>query len=153
VLREELLARLCRARAALQDLDTGVSVASLARSSRLSRSQFTARYRTAFGDTPHQTRVRARLERAKWLLATSNLTVTEICLTVGFSSLGSFSHQFRIRCGESPVRYRIRLRVLDDAKRGLHLAPHCLHLMAAAWAAPSYFSRSGLLREPLESSL
>jgi len=106
VLTQELLVRMCRARAALEDVDADVTVAALAKASRLSRSQFIARYRVAFGDTPHQTRVRARLERAKWLLATGNLTVTEICMAVGFSSLGSFSHQFRLRCGESPVQYR-----------------------------------------------
>jgi transcriptional regulator GlxA family with amidase domain len=133
---------MCRARAALLDVDADVTVASLARASRLSRSQFTLRYRAAFGDTPHQTRIRARLERAKWLLATTSLSVTEVCMAVGFSSLGSFSRLFRRRCGESPAVFRARLATLDEASRASSSAPHCLPLMTAAWAEPSYFSRS-----------
>jgi transcriptional regulator GlxA family with amidase domain len=142
--------RLCRARTALQDFDANVTVASLAKESRLSRTQFIARYRTVFGDTPHKTRIGARLEHAKWLLATSELTVTEICMAVGFSSLGSFSHQFRARCGESPLRFRRRLAAHDAPTRAALLRPHCVPFMTAAWAAP-YFSRSPGGSEPLES--
>ncbi len=120
---------MCCARAALEDLDAEVTVAALAKISGLSRSQFIARYRAAFGVTPHQTRIRARLDRAKWLLATSALTVTEICMAVGFSSLGSFSHLFRIRCGESPVRFKQRMATLGESS----LVPHCLPLMIEAW--------------------
>jgi transcriptional regulator GlxA family with amidase domain len=145
------LTRLCRAREALQDVDANVTVAALARASRLSRSQFIERYRTVFGATPHQTRMRARLERAKWLLATSELTVTEICMAVGFSSLGSFSRLFRLRCGESPLGFRNRMTALDDSARRAQLAPHCLPLMAAAWTATPYFSRSASADEKLES--
>lgn len=134
---------MCRARAALEDLDADVTVASLARASRLSRSQFIARYRAAFGVTPHQTRIRARLERAKWLLATSALTVTEVCMAVGFSSLGSFSGLFRIRCGESPVQFKARFAAPGKSSpAAASLTPHCLPLMTAAWADESYFSRS-----------
>jgi AraC-like DNA-binding protein len=142
---------MCRARAALEDLEVEVTVASLAKASRLSRSQFIARYRAAFGDTPHQTRIRARLEHAKWLLATTGLTVTEICMAVGCSSLGSFSTLFRRRNGESPVQFKARVSELDEPERAASVAPHCLSLMAAAWAQPSYFSRSPQHDEPLES--
>jgi transcriptional regulator GlxA family with amidase domain len=124
---------MCRARAALLDVDADVTVASLAKASRLSRSQFILKYRAVFGDTPHQTRIRARLERAKWLLATSRLSVTEVCMAVGFSSLGSFSRLFRLRCGESPVAFRARLAALEESSRRSSLAPHCVPLMAAAW--------------------
>jgi AraC-like DNA-binding protein len=147
----ELLVRLCRARAALEDFDADVSVAALAKASRLSRSQFIARYRVAFGDTPHQTRIRARLDRAKWLLATTRLTVTEVCMAVGFSSLGTFSRLFRRRCGESPQRFRQQMAMLGESTRVAQLAPHCMPLMAAAWAAPSYFRRSAAPNERLES--
>jgi transcriptional regulator GlxA family with amidase domain len=139
VLAQELLGRLCRARAALEDVDADVTVAALARASRLSRSQFIARYRAAFGATPHQTRIEARLERARWLLAMSELTVTEVCMAVGFSSLGSFSHLFRNRCGEAPRRFRSRMAALDEPSRTLQLAPHCLPLMVAAWTAHPTF--------------
>jgi AraC-like DNA-binding protein len=153
VLPQNLLVRLCRAHAALRNLDADITVASLAKASRLSRSQFIARYRAVFGDTPHQTRIRARLEHAQWLLATTDLTVTAVCMAVGFSSLGSFSRLFRDRCGESPVRYRARLaRTGNESSRGARLAPHCLPLMAAAWTEPSYFSRSAAANEGLEST-
>lgn len=126
-----------RARTALRDLGADVNVASLASASRLSRSQFILRYRTAFGETPHQTRIRARLERAQWLLATSELSVTDVCMAVGFSSLGSFSRLFHDRCGEPPVRYRARLAA--DTSPGARLTPHCMALLASAWSEPSYF--------------
>ena len=131
MLAQELLGRLCRAREALQDVDAKVTVAALARVSRLSRSQFIARYRTVFGDTPHQTRIRARLERAKWLLATSEHTVTEICMAVGFSSLGSFSALFTARVGETPSAYRRRMRPLVRVPGRVprQLTPGCLTLM------------------------
>jgi AraC-like DNA-binding protein len=151
MLAQELLVRLCRARAVLQDVDANDTVAALARASGLSRSQFIARYRTVFGATPHQTRMQARLERAKWLLATSDLTVTDVCMAVGLSSLGSFSRLFRLRCGESPQGFRDRMAELGESARRAQLAPHCLPLMAAAWTAAPYFSRSVAANEPLES--
>jgi AraC-like DNA-binding protein len=119
----------------------------------LSRSQFIARYRATFGVTPHQTRIRARLERAKWLLATSDLTVTDICMAVGFSSLGSFSRLFRMRCGESPVQFKARFATRGKSSpAAASLTPHCLLLMTAAWADESYFSRSPQDSEGLESA-
>jgi transcriptional regulator GlxA family with amidase domain len=51
---------------------------------------------------------RRRIERAQDLLRTSNLTVTEICFAVGFSSLGSFSSRFRTLVGESPSEFQHR---------------------------------------------
>jgi AraC-like DNA-binding protein len=143
---------MCQARAALEDLEADVTVASLARASHLSRSQFIARYRAAFGDTPHQTRIRARLDRARWLLAATSLTVTEICMAVGFSSLGSFSRLFRIRCGESPVQFKARLAARSEPSPAASLTPHCLPLMTAAWADESYFSRSPQDCEKLKSA-
>lgn len=135
---------MCRARAALRDLDADVSVVAAATTSCMSRSHFIARYRAAFGETPYQTRLRARLDLAKRLLATSELPVTEICLAVGFSSLGSFSYAFRKRCGESPTRYRARLnRTTARGSPEERLTPHCLALMNAAWTESAYFSRSG----------
>src|SRR5687768_3768848 len=130
MLPQELLTRLTRARCSLRDLDVEATIAELARASDLSRSQFMLRYRTAFGETPHQTRIGARLERARWLLATTDLSVTDICMTVRFASLGTFSRTFRARCGEPPIRFRARVGGAGDARA--RLAPHCLALLAAA---------------------
>ena len=153
MLAQQLLVRMSRARTALQDLDADITVASLAKASRLSRSQFIVRYRAAFGDTPHQTRIRARLDRARWLLATTDLSITEVCMAVGFSSLGSFSRLFRMRCGESPVQFKARFATRSKPSfAAASLTPHCLPLMTAAWADESYFSRSPQDLERIESA-
>ena len=63
-------------------------------------------FKQAFGRTPHQFLTHRRIERAKHLLARTERPVTEICLDVGFESLGSFSHLFRRETGASPTAYR-----------------------------------------------
>ena len=65
-------------------------------------------FRAAYGETPMRYLTRRRLERAQDLLRSANLTVTEICMLVGFTSLGSFSSRFSELVGESPVAYRDR---------------------------------------------
>jgi hypothetical protein len=67
---------------------------------------------------------RRRIERAQDLLRAANLTITEVCLLVGFSSLGSFSSRFRALVGESPSRYRARW-----ATRGEAHVPGCFLFM------------------------
>ena len=76
----------------------------------LSRYHFIRSFRLATGDTPHRYLRRCRLERAKELLVTTPLPVTEICAQVGFGSLGSFSSLFRRETGETPGGYRARRR-------------------------------------------
>ncbi len=58
-----------------------------------------------FGETPHQLRTRARVERAKALLALGPRDVTDVCLEVGFSSLGSFNELFARRVGAPPSSF------------------------------------------------
>ncbi len=91
-------------RAYAENLD----VAALARSACVSPSYFSRSFKAAFGETPHQYVMSRRMERAKALLRAGELTVTEVCLAVGFTSLGSFSTQFRRLVGESPSAYRDR---------------------------------------------
>ncbi len=71
-----------------------------------SRYHFLRSFRAAYGDTPLRYLTRRRIERAKDLLRSANLTVTEICWLVGFSSLGSFSSRFRELVGVPPSVYR-----------------------------------------------
>jgi AraC-like DNA-binding protein len=94
-----------------------------------SRFHFARAFRTAYGETPHAYLTRRRIERAKTLLRSANLSVTEICLLVGFSSLGSFSARFRQLVGQSPSEYR------DDAiaRTGVPPIPGCVVLM---WTRP-----------------
>src|SRR2546430_8053285 len=60
------------------------------------------------GGTPIRSTPRRRIERAQDLLRAANLTVTEVCMVVGFSSLGSFSSRFTQLVGECPTAYRDR---------------------------------------------
>lgn len=89
---------------------------ALARSAAVSPSYFSRSFKAAFGETPHQYLISRRMERAKALLRTGELSVTEVCMAVGFSSLGSFSSQFRRVVGENPSTYRNRGGHPDLAK-------------------------------------
>ena len=87
-----------------------LSLDVLAAGAGLSRYAFLRRFAAAYGMTPHAYLVHLRLERAKELLARDHLAVTDVCLEVGFSSLGSFSALFARRTGESPLGFRRRAR-------------------------------------------
>jgi AraC-like DNA-binding protein len=80
----------------------------LAAAAGFSRYHFAREFRVAFGETPRAYLSRRRVERAKDLLAHANLTVTEVCMVVGFASLGSFSRRFRELVGCSPSEFRLR---------------------------------------------
>jgi AraC-like DNA-binding protein len=67
-----------------------------------------------FGETPHQFRTRERLTAAQRLLALGH-SVTDVCLDVGFNSLGSFSALFARKIGISPTAYQRSLRILRPA--------------------------------------
>jgi AraC-like DNA-binding protein len=94
-----------------------------------SRFHFTRAFRDAFGETPRHYLTRRRIERAKDLLRSANLTVTEICFLVGFSSLGSFSARFTELVGVPPTEYRRRA----VAEGGPPPIPGCFVLM---WTRP-----------------
>lgn len=72
----------------------------------LSRFHFLRLFRRAFNKTPHQYLTQRRIERAKELLSSSGLTVTDVCFEVGFESLGSFSTLFHKHVGYPPIAYR-----------------------------------------------
>jgi AraC-like DNA-binding protein len=71
-----------------------------------SRFHFIRAFRQRLYETPHQYLIRTRIEKAKELLATTALSVTDICFDVGFESLGSFSALFHRSVGWSPSVYR-----------------------------------------------
>jgi AraC-like DNA-binding protein len=83
-----------------------LTVAALARRARMSRFHFIRTFRASTGLTPHQYVRERRLARARHLLSTTAMPVTEVCQAVGFTSLGSFSTLFRRSTGQSPVAYR-----------------------------------------------
>jgi AraC-like DNA-binding protein len=95
--------RLCRARERLHD--DAASIREIAEDATISPYHFIRQFEALFGTTPHQYRIAARLEEAKRLLARGE-SVTDVCMAVGFSSLGSFSDLFARRVGTAPSRYR-----------------------------------------------
>jgi len=83
-----------------------LTVADLARAAGLSPSQFSREFRRCFGETPHQYLVTRRLERAAALLRTTDRSVADICLAVGWQSIGSFTTSFGRIHGMAPFEYR-----------------------------------------------
>jgi AraC-like DNA-binding protein len=90
----------------------------------VSKYHFIRCFRMTYGETPMRYLTRRRIERAQDLLRAANLTVTEICMLVGFSSLGSFSAKFSELVGESPTAYRNRY-----ARAGVPHIPGCYLFM------------------------
>lgn len=82
------------------DLESIASVAGI------SKFHFQRLFTATYGLSPGAHLSRRRVARAQDLLRTTNLTVTEVCTAVGFSSLGSFSSRFRAVVGESPSAYQ-----------------------------------------------
>ena len=110
-----------------EHLDQPLSVEALAQQVYLSRYHFIRSFQRAFHQTPHQYLMNRRIDKAKELLATSALPVTEICLAVGFESLGSFSTLFRNTVGWPPSVYRAR--VLEQRRNPYKFIPGCMCTM------------------------
>lgn len=75
-----------------------------------SRSHFIRAFRRTYGISPHRYLTRRRIEKAQYLLAHTEMTVTDICFEIGFKSLGSFSAQFRRYTGCSPIHHRMTMQ-------------------------------------------
>ena len=130
LLRREVFWSLCRARDLLREVpEHPLSVEDVAREVAISPFHFIRQFEALFGLTPHQFRMRSRLDRAKQLLAEGRHSVTYVCMEVGFSSLGSFSELFKRRVGTPPSAYRRRLRPMVQVPQG------CLSLMGRLPAA------------------
>ncbi|MCE7986221.1 MAG: AraC family transcriptional regulator [Caldilinea sp. CFX5] len=110
-----------------EHLDQPLSVDELAQRAYLSRFHFIRQFQRLVHQTPHQYVMNRRLQRAKELLANSDLPVTEVCLAVGFESLGSFSTLFRTVVGWSPSVYRAR--VLEQRRNPYKFIPGCMCAM------------------------
>jgi AraC-like DNA-binding protein len=131
---EESNRRMLRARDAMdRDYAKPLDIPTLARIAYLSDAHFIRTFRATFGETPHRYLQRRRVERAMFLLRETDRSVTEICLDVGFTSLGTFSRTFTGVVGEPPTTYRWRAT-------DLRAVPACF---AKAWTRPSSFGEAG----------
>jgi AraC-like DNA-binding protein len=85
-----------------------LDVPALARAAYMSPGHFSRQFRAAYGETPYSYLMTRRIERAKTLLRRGDLSVTDVCMAVGCTSLGSFSARFTELVGEAPSAYRAR---------------------------------------------
>jgi AraC-like DNA-binding protein len=132
LLRHDAFGGLCRARELLGEVrEEPLSIKDVAREVGISPFHFIRQFEALFGLTPHQFRMRSRLDQAKLLLARGQHSVTEVCMEIGFSSLGSFSDLFARRFGTTPSAYQRRARVMVQVPGALpqHLFPGCLSLI------------------------
>ncbi len=124
--------RMLRARDAMdRDFALPLRVPTLAALACVSEANFIRTFKATFGETPHRYLQRRRIERAMYLLRTSPMSVTDVCMESGFSGLGTFSRTFRDIVGESPSEFR---------RRGpLAPVPSCF---VKAWTRPSSFGEA-----------
>ena len=112
-----------------------LDVAGLARVAHLSPGYFSRAFRDTFGETPHRYLMTRRIERAMALLREGGRSVTEVCHSVGFCSLGSFTVRFGELAGECPSAYAARWA--DPTARAVAARlPACLakkHLRPVIW--------------------
>lgn len=112
-----------------------LDVPGMARAALMSPAHFSRRFREAYGETPYGYLQTRRVERAMALLRRGDLSVTEVCFDVGFTSLGSFSSTFTRLVGKPPGAYRA------GDHSDLAPLPPCV---AKAWTRPS---RNGEARD------
>lgn len=105
----ENLAHLRRARDLMdREYSNPLDVAAIARAACMSPAHFSRQFRAAYGETPYTYLMTRRIERAKALLRAGDVSVTDVCMAVGCTSLGSFSSRFTELVGETPTAYRAR---------------------------------------------
>jgi AraC-like DNA-binding protein len=80
----------------------------------LSPAHFSREFKIAYGETPYGYLMTRRVERAMALLR-AGASVTDACMSVGATSLGSFSSSFTRLVGETPTSYRNRLHESVEA--------------------------------------
>ena len=108
-MRPEELKHLRRARDLMdREYAKPLDVPAMARAALMSPAHFSRQFRAAYGETPYSYLMTRRIERAKLLLRRGDLSVTDVCMAVGCTSLGSFSSRFTELVGESPSTYRAR---------------------------------------------
>jgi transcriptional regulator GlxA family with amidase domain len=106
------LAHLRRAKDLMdREYDRPLDVPRMAQEALMSPAHFSRQFRAAYGETPYGYLMTRRIERAAALLRRGDLSVTDVCMAVGCTSLGSFSARFTEVMGETPSGYRARAHV------------------------------------------
>ena len=118
------LAHLRRARDLMdREYARPLDVPAMARAALMSPAHFSRKFRAAYGETPYSYLMTRRIERAKALLR-QGMSVTDACMAVGCTSLGSFSSRFTEIVGETPSVYRAR----DHSHH--QVVPPCVSMVA-----------------------
>ncbi|MCZ4500398.1 MAG: AraC family transcriptional regulator [Marmoricola sp.] len=97
-----------------------LDVEALARGVHLSAGHLSRQFKLAYGESPYSYLMTRRIERAMALLRRGDLSVTDVCFAVGFSSLGTFSTRFAELVGMPPSVYR------EQAGAGAELPVSCV---------------------------
>jgi AraC-like DNA-binding protein len=127
------LAHLRRAKDLMdREYDQPLDVPRMAQEALMSPAHFARQFRAAYGETPYSYLMTRRIERATALLRRGDLSVTDVCMAVGCTSLGSFSSRFTDLVGETPSAYRAR----EHEETGL---PACIDKVA---------TRAGIKKHP-----
>jgi AraC-like DNA-binding protein len=114
-----------------RDYARPLDVANLAAIACVSEAHFIRTSKSAFGETPHCYLQRRRVERALYRLRTTDRSVTDVCMEIGFSRMGTFSLTFRDIVGETPSQFRRRGPV-----------PAVPSWFVKAWSRPSSFGEA-----------
>ena len=122
--RLQTLALLRRARDLMdREYARPLDVPAMASTALMSAAHFSRQFKAAYGETPYGYLMTRRIERAMTLLR-NGMSVTDACMAVGCTSLGSFSSRFSEIVGEPPSRYRAR------DHRHLQVVPPCVSRVA-----------------------
>ena len=89
-----------------RDYAKPLNVEELARGANMSAGHLSREFRRIYGESPYSYLMTRRIERAMTLLRRGDMSVTDVCFTVGFSSLGTFSTRFTELVGVPPSAYR-----------------------------------------------
>jgi AraC-like DNA-binding protein len=106
------LARLRRAKDLMdREYDQPLDVPRMAQEAFMSPAHFARQFRAAYGETPYGYLMTRRIERAMALLRRGDMSVTDACMAVGCTSLGSFSARFTELVGQTPSAYRAGVHI------------------------------------------
>lgn len=128
VLKQDIYTKIVAAKLYMdQRFHEPICLEQISREACISRFHFHRLFTRIYKKTPHQYLTQKRIEQAQRLLGEKDMTITEVCNSVGFESMGSFSGLFKKETGIGPKHYRHREQEKKQQTRqmpGLFI-PHC----------------------------